>query len=80
MYALRVLTAHGLRGQSLNDETIATTVSRMLYAPWRGRALLEERDALVFMQLYDDWSGLDIYRNPTKLSSNFAKKQTLNLL
>ena len=32
MYALRVLTAHGLRGQSLSDVTNATTVSRMLYA------------------------------------------------
>ena len=32
MYALRVLTAHGLMGQSLSDETYATTVLRMLCA------------------------------------------------
>ena len=32
MYALRVLTAHGLSGQSLSDVVSATTVSRMLYA------------------------------------------------
>jgi len=32
MYALRVLSAHGLSGQSLYDVANATTVSRMLYA------------------------------------------------
>jgi hypothetical protein len=43
----------------------------------RGGALWGERDALVFRQLYGDWSGLDIYRNLTKVSNNFARKQTV---
>src|SRR5678815_5718570 len=45
MYALRVLTAHGLKGQSLCDVTNVTTVSRMLYAApaWWGFVGVEGR-------------------------------------
>jgi len=48
LYALRIMTSHGLRGPNLYDVVRMTTVARMLYAApvWWGFAGQQERERL----------------------------------
>ena len=48
LYALRIMTAHGIKGPSLHDVCRMTTVARMLYAApaWWGFAGQQERGRL----------------------------------